>query len=164
MKEIVIVLGLPWSKKIKYAVNTYPTHQLVSPFSIRKAMERKGVYDPNSIFLFIDLVARSLMISNRPVVIIEESAKLEAIFIWKEMAVEYDYNIKCIIFDAALEKCFLDAENQDEETLKIISDKSKEFEQLKEVLNMKYQIIIDDVTKVKSDELIKSEDKEDEVL
>jgi len=161
MKELIVVVGLPWSEKLKYTNMNYSNHQIVSPFYIKKSMEFTRVNKSDqSLYLILEVMVRSLMILQRPIVVIENSLELETIFIWKKMAVEHDYPIKVIIFDQPLEDCFSKADTRNKDTLKFVSMKSKKLEQLKHILSMEHQKIVDGLTVVKTS----MEEKQDEIL
>lgn len=161
MKVLVIVVGLPWSKKLEYVNEKFSNYQIISSFCMRKSMEFTRINKTDeSLYLITEVMARSLMILKRPIVVVEESMELESIFIWKKMAVEHGYVTRVIVLDTPLEECFAKAEKRDKVSLQHIAEESKKLEQLKQILNMEHQKIVDELKIVK----VATEEKRDEVL
>ena len=164
MKELVIVLGLSWSEKKKYIFNEFKEAQMIWPFSIKNAMEYTRIPkdSKNTFYLITEILARSLLISNfKTVVVDEHSLELESIFIWKKIAVEHGYEIRVLIVDVPIEDCFPARDQRTKQRVKNIIKSGRKLEQLKEILEMKYQNVIDKFEVVQP---IIVEEKEDEVL
>jgi predicted kinase len=159
MKEIVIVMGLPWLGKIKYILEKSPNYQLICPKTVEKAMNFMKL-DISGKYLISEVMTRTLMLYELPIAVIETELEMEAIFIWKKIAVEHEYKIKVLLVDLKLEECFTRSDKRDKESLKYLSEKSKKFEQLKNILNMEHQSIVDDVEVIKP----AMEEDKDEIL
>ena len=161
MKKLVIVLGLPWSSKIKHTIKKIPNCQIVCPSVVEKTVEHMKLNkSKESSYLISEVMTRSSMICELPIAIIETDMSIEAVFIWKKIASDYEYKTKVLLVDLPLEECFSRSDKRDKEYLKYLSEKSKKFEQLKHILNMENQSIVDEVEVIKPS----MEEGKDEVL
>lgn len=162
-KELVLVLGCLWTKKIQYTLTRFNQYQIVFAKAVKVGMKQTTFgLNENDIYLICELMVRSQMLLKRPIAVIEDSPDIESIFVWKRIARDNDYLVKAVIFDAPLELCFPDSETKtkDIKTLGEFSDFSKRFEQLKQILSMEHQTVLDHVEIIHP----KLEDKKDEIL
>jgi predicted kinase len=156
MKELVIVMSVSWMKKKKFILDNFKKSQIIWPYSIKKAIDYSKI--PNNketLYLFIETMARSLLIANFERVVIDEtSLDLESIFFWKKIAIEHDYKMIVIIYDVPIEDCFPREDLQSKQIIKNILESGEKAEQLKQILNMKNQKIVDKfiIIKAKAEE------------
>lgn len=161
MKELILIFGLPWSGKYEYILETFPNYQTIFPYAIKKAMEYVRINkEEKTLYLIAETAARALMIYDLPTAIIEHDIGIETVFIWKKIAIEHGYKIKVLLFDVPLEECFSRHDKRNKESLKYLSEESKKFEQLKHILNMEHQSIVNEVEVIKPS----MEEDKDEVL
>lgn len=105
-------------------------------------------------------MARSSMIIGLPIAVITQSLETESVMIWKKFTVEHGYKLKVLLIDAPLEDCFAKSPIKDKASLRNLSNLSKKLEQLKIVLSMKEQHIVDQFKIIKP----VMEENKDEVL
>jgi len=161
MKELTIVVGLPYSKIITYVTENFSNGQIISKYGIRKAMPYTKIDQNDSVlYLITEVMVRSSMTIGRPICVAEDALDIETILIWKKIAIEHDYKIKVLIYDLPVEECYYNQDDQKKEMLSHFLKINKKFDELKEILQMKHQKIVDDVEVVKPS----MEDKQDEVL
>jgi predicted kinase len=105
MQELTLMIGKAFSGKTHYVKkNLLESHQLIDRNTIQYALEKE--YLPKSeIYRIMAIIARSLMLYNVPIIVDDKNLNLESIFIWKSLAFEYGYTIKCIIIDTPNEIC-----------------------------------------------------------
>lgn len=161
MKELVLIMGLPWSGRYQYVIDNLKEFQVITPYKIKEAVEKYTRFDNTgnaTVYAVIETITRSLMLMEKPIALISNSLMLETVFIMKKIAVDHDYKLKVVLLDKPIEECFDKADRKSKETLKQLGDLYKKLEQLRIVLGMKEQEILDDFI------VVKTEEKKDEVL
>jgi predicted kinase len=154
IRELIVMIGMTASGKTyhidKFYLNSY---QIISRNHIKEAIKTTKITSNQKqlVYLVMDIIARSHLIKGLPVVIDEQNLTVESIFFWKKLVEEFGYEIKGVVLDTPLEVCISrvkemvngDLSEEAHETLK------KEFEQVEELkilLGMKHQNILDRVT------------------
>lgn len=161
MKELVIVVGLPRSGTVTFSKKSFPTHQIITKYGLREAISYVKVeQNTNALYLITEISVRASMIVGHPIVIVENSYSIETILIWKKIAIDHEYKVKVVVYNKPVEECFFNQEKQEQGMLKHYLDLEKQFNQLKEILTMDHQKIVDEVEIVETSQ----EDKKDEIL
>lgn len=150
--ELIVMIGISFSGKSYYVdLNYLPEYQLISRQHIYKALMTSKIKDKNFIYACMDIIARSHMIKGLPIVVDESNLKIESLFLWKQIAREFDYSIKGIFIDTPIEVCIkrlkyaLNGEKITEEMHKKLTIEYNHAEELRKILTMKHQSVVDQI-------------------
>ena len=100
----------------------------------------------------MDVIVRSHMIKGLPIVVDESNLTVESLFLWKSVTREFGYDIKGVFLDTPLDVCtarlkyLLKGEEITEEMHEKLSKEYEQVNELKEILKMKHQSVVDHVT------------------
>ncbi|MFW9872199.1 MAG: AAA family ATPase [Candidatus Thorarchaeota archaeon] len=151
-KELILMIGPTMSGK-SYYINNHliRNYQIISEGHIASAMQYENVpKDEDFKYAIMSVIARAHMLRGLPIVVDESNLTIESLFIWKRYAFEYKYKIKGIVLDTPLKICLerlessLKHENLVEGIIKNLKSEYERFKEIKLILNMKYQNVIDD--------------------
>ena len=152
-RDLIVMIGMSLSGKTYHVDNNYlPGYQLVSFKHLNDALMASKMKSPDIIYATMEMAARSHMIKGLPVVIDESNITVESLFMWKAITREHGYNLKGIYLDTPLDVCTARLRYllpKGEKITEAMHEKlGKEYEQtseIKEILKMKHQSVVDDV-------------------
>jgi predicted kinase len=157
-RELIVMIGMTASGKTYHVDKFYlASHQIVSSRHIKEAIKTtKLPFDQNLVYMAMELITRSNMIKGLPIVIDENNLTIESLFFWKKMCNEFDYMLKGVILDTPLEICVkrltsLMKDDLTEEMHEKLKKENEIIEELKVLLNMKHQKILDRATYITYD-------------
>lgn len=156
--ELIVMIGMTSSGKTYHVDKFYlKSHQIISSRHIKEAIKTtKLPNDQNLVYMTMEIITRSHMIKRLPIVIDENNLTIESLFFWKKICSEFDYILKGIILDTPLEICVkrlasLTEEELTEEIHEKLKKENERVEELKILLNMKHQKILDRTTYITYD-------------
>jgi predicted kinase len=149
-RKLVIMIGGIASGKSYYVNKFYvKTHQLISEqhLDASLAIENDSILAEKKYAIFT-IIARALMLRGLPIVVDEKNLDMESIYIWKKLAITFNYSIKGIVFDTPKEVCLKRIKGMldDEPSENIYKTLDREREQLDEllsILKMKHQKLLE---------------------
>ena len=151
-KDFIVMIGMSLSGKTYHVdFNYLPGYQLLSSNHYKQAFKTTKISNPNIVYAAMELTARSHMIKGLPIVVDESNLDVDSLFLWKSMAREFGYNIKGVLIDTPLDVCtarlkyFLKGEPISEEMHNKLTKEHEKIEELKTLLKMKHQNILDAV-------------------
>lgn len=151
-RDLIVMIGMTLSgKSFHVNVNYASTYQVVSSKDIRKAMYTTKLDIHDLPYAIMDIIVRSHMLRGFPIIIDENNETIESLFIWKRLAHEFGYCIRVILLDTPFEMCIdrlksiLGKDEIPDDMYEQLKKESKQINELKEILNMKYQSVIDEV-------------------
>jgi predicted kinase len=154
-RELIVMIGITASGKSFHINRCYiKDHQHVSEKYIIEGMIKEGIpFDEDTKNMIMAITVRSHMIRGLPIVIDEPNLELESLFIWKKLAVDYNYNITGIVVDTPVKICIerLRSILKGEVSKKWVENiklEDEKFQELKQVLSMKHQKILDKIVYV----------------
>ncbi len=152
-RDIIVMIGVDFSGKTQYVDSELINgpHQIISFDHIREAFKTTKMSNPDIVYASMDLIARSHMIKGIPIIIDEANLTIESLFLWKTIAREFNYTLKGIVMNTTLEDCKARLEKAadgaiSDSILDKLNAEYKVFEELKIILKMKHQQILDKVT------------------
>ena len=138
--ELVLLVGNEESH-LKYIEEHFETYQVINENVIASCLIKEELPSFSAfVCRFIAAIARSHMLVGFPVVVSSNSIELESIFIWKQYAVMYNYELKVFIFSETFN-------DSDESRIR-----QTKFNELKSILTMKHQKVTDYVIFVDPEE------------
>lgn len=154
-QELVVMIGITASGKSFHINRHYiKNHQHVSEKYIMEGMRKEGVpFDEDTKNMIMAITVRSHMIRGLPIVIDEPNLELESLFIWKKLAVDHNYTIKGVIVDTPIKICVerlisIWKDKLGKNWLENVKLENAKFQELKQVLSMKHQKILDKIVQV----------------
>lgn len=151
-RELIVMIGMSFSGKTYHVdFNYLPKYQLISLKHLKQALKTTRISNEDFIYACMDLVARSYMIKELPIVVDESNLDIDSIFLWKKLTREFGYNLKGVFIDTPLDVCTARlkyALNGDKITEKMHEKLATEYdkvEELKQILKMKHQSVVDNV-------------------
>ena len=157
-RDLIVMIGMSMSGKTYHVDTTYlPGHQLVSLAHIKHALNTTKMTNGDLIYATMELAVRAHMIKGLPIVVDEDNLSIESLFMWKTITREFGYNLKGVLLDTPLDVCIsrlktmLQGKKITEEMHEKMSKEFAKVEELKEILNMKHQSVVDLVTIINYD-------------
>ena len=157
-KDFIVMIVMSLSGKTYHVdLNYLPGYQLLSSKHYKQAFQTTKISDPNIIYAAMELTARSHMIKGLPIIVDESNLDVDSLFLWKSIAREFGYNIKGVLIDTPLDVCtarlkyLLKGEAISEEMHNKLTSEYEKVEELKILLKMKYQNILDNVSFINYD-------------
>jgi predicted kinase len=151
-RELIVMIGMSFSGKSYYVDNNYlKTHQLISSKHIKQALKTTKMSNPDLVYVTMDLISRSHMIKGLPIIVDESNTTVESLFLWKTITREFGYSLKGVLIDTPLSVCVsrvkdvLNGEEISEEMHKKLVEEYEKVEELKSILKMKHQSVVDQV-------------------
>jgi predicted kinase len=153
VRELIVMIGMTASGKTYHIDKFYiPSHQIVSKNHLIEAIKTtKLVYTNQLLFAMMDVMARSFMIKGLSVVVDEPNLTVESLFFWKKLADEFGYTIKGVFVDTPLDVCIsrlkeMIKDGLTEQMYEKLKRENEQIDELKILLSMKHQNILDRVT------------------
>ena len=153
-RELIVMIGMTCAGKTYHVDKFYlASHQIISSRHIKQALKNMGIANDELLYMNMDVVARANMLKGLPIIVDENNLTVESLFIWKKLCNEHKYQIKGVLIDTPLEVCvkrlssLIEGElsEQDHQRLK---EEYDQIEELKILLNMKYQNILGKVNTI----------------
>ena len=151
-RELIVMIGMSLSGKTTYVdLNYLPNYQIVSATCIKEAIKTTRINTPDFIYAAMDVITRSHLIKGLPVVVDEKNLSVESLFLWKSIAREFDFYLKGIMMDTPLHICtarlkkILNGKMITEEQHKKLEKENDQIEELKQILKMKHNSIVDEI-------------------
>ena len=155
-RELIVMIGIMASGKSFHINRCYiKNHQHVSEKHIIQGMIKEGIpFDEDTKNMIMAITVRSHMIRGLPIVIDEPNLDLESLFIWKKIAVEHKYYIKGVVVDTPVKVCIerLNSILKGKVRKQLIDNinlENEKLQELKQVLSMKHQRILDKIVRIK---------------
>jgi predicted kinase len=157
-RNLIVMIGMTAAGKTYHVDKFYLAgHQIVSSRHIREAIKTtKLPDDTNLIYMTMELIVRANMIKGLPIVVDENNLTIESLFFWKKLCSELNYILKGVVLDTPLEVCVkrfrgLLKEPMTEEMHEKLKKEYEQVEELKVLLNMKHQQVLDRVSYITYD-------------
>ena len=149
-RSLIIMIGGIASGKSYYANKFYvKTHQLISEQHLDASL---SIENDSSLaekkYAIFTIIARALMLRGLPIVIDERNLDIESIYIWKKLAITFDYSIKGVIFDTPKEICLRRIKEMindeiPERIYKTLNEEREKLDELLTILKMKHQKLLE---------------------
>jgi len=146
------MIGITLSGKTYHVDNNYlPDHQVVSLKHLQEALDMSKMVNPDIVYASMELIVRAHMIKGLPIVIDENNLNVDSLFLWKTVTREHNYNLKGVYVDTPLDVCtarlkyLLKGEEITEAMHEKLANEYEKISELKEILKMKHQSIVDKV-------------------
>jgi len=151
-RDLIVMIGMTLSGKTTHVDKNYlPGHQLFSLAHYQAALQRTKIQNPDVVFAAMEIGVRANMIKGLPIVIDERNLSLDSLFLWKTLTREHGYDFKGVFIDTPLDVCtarlkyLLKGEAITEAMHEKLAKEYEEANELKEILKMKHQSIVDNV-------------------
>lgn len=157
-RELIVMIGMTLSGKTYHVdLNYLPQYQLVSSKHIRRAVQTTKIQSPDFLYACMDVIVRAHMIKGLPIVVDESNLTIESLFMWKSVTREFGYDLKGVFIDTPLDVCtarlkyLLNGEKITEEMHEKLAKEFDQVNELKEILKMKHQSVVDHIVFVTYD-------------
>jgi len=158
-RDLIVMIGMTLSgKTYQVDLNYLPEHQLVSKYYVTQALRTSKLpQDPNIVPMTMEMMVRAHMVRGLPIVVDESNLEVDSLFLWKSITREFGYNIKGIFLDTPLDVCtarlkyILKDQPITEDMHAKLSSEFEKVEELKTLLKMKHQKLLDKVTFINYD-------------
>ena len=151
-RDLIVMIGMTLSGKTTHVdLNYLPGHQLVSLNHMKEALKYTKIANQDFVYAAMEIAVRALMVKGLPIVVDESNISIDSLFLWKTITREHGYNLKAVYMDTPLDVCTARLKyllNGEKLTEQMHEKMSKEYEQvceLKEVLNLKHQSVVDEI-------------------
>ena len=155
-RELIVMIGITASGKSFHINRCYiKNHQHVSEKHIIEGMRKEGIpFDEDTKNMIMAITVRSHMIRGLPIIIDEPNLEIESLFIWKKLAVEHNYSIKGVIVDTPVKICIERLQSifkgkLKKELIENLYLENEKLKELKQILYMKHQKILDKVVQTR---------------
>lgn len=157
-RELVIMVGITASGKSFHVNKHYiKDHQIISENHIIEALKLESIgIDEELKDIIMAVSTRALMIRGLPIVIDEPNLLVESLFIWKRLAHYHQYKTKVVLIDTPYDICLTRLNNLfpgqvDKGIEKNLEKQFQQLQELKSVLSMEHQQIVDEVEYISYD-------------
>lgn len=157
-RDLIVMIGMSLSGKTYHVdLNYLPEYQLISRNHYQQALATTKMTDPALIYVAMELAARAHMIKGLLIIVDEANLSIDSLYIWKAMTRELGYNFKGVFIDTPLDVCtarlkyLLKGEKITEEMHEKLSLEHEKVEELKTLLKMKHQKLVDNIVFVTYD-------------
>ena len=150
-RDLIVMIGMSLSGKTYHVDNNYQGYQLVSFKHYQAALQVSKLQNPEIIYPAMELAVRANMIKGLPIVIDENNSNIDSLFIWKSISREHGYNTRGVFIDTPLDVCvarlkyMLEGKKITEEMHEKLNNECEKIEELKQILKMKHQSVVDSV-------------------
>lgn len=157
-RELVIMVGITASGKSFHVNKHYiKDHQVISENHIIEALKLESLgVDEELKDIIMAVSTRALMIRGLPIVVDEPNLLVESLFIWKRLAHYHQYKIKVVLIDTPYDVCLsrlhdLFPGQVDQSVEKNLEKQQQQIQELKSVLSMEHQQIVDEIEYISYD-------------
>ena len=151
-RDLIVMIGMSLSGKTTHVDNNYlPNHQLISVHHMTEGIKLTKMQDPNFVYASIEIIARAHMMKGLPIIVDEKNLTVDSLFVWKTLSREHGYNLKAVYIDTPLDVCtarlkhFLKGGKITEQMHENLAKEHEQVNELKDILKMKHQSVVDEV-------------------
>jgi len=147
------MIGITLSGKTTHVDNNYlPGYQLVSLNHMKNAITFTKIQPVDVVYAAMEIIVRAHMIKGLPIVVDENNITVDSLFLWKTLTRDHGYNLKAVLMDTPLDVCtarvkyLLNGKKITEQMHEKLSKEHEQVNELKKILKMKHQSVVDEVT------------------